>query len=239
VINKLVKNLFRKFGFEIFRLPSRNQRNYFKLLKNHNINLIFDVGANTGQFASNVFKMGFKGKIVSFEPIKNVFKVLENNKKGNHNWLVENFAIGDKNATTNINVSKNNESSSILHVKKLHVLNAPDSEVLSTEKIEIYKLDSIYNKYVSDNSNILLKIDSQGYEDLILDGAKEFLNNVVGIQIEMSLVELYYGQMLFDKLYSKMSDLGYVLMHISPSFVSPKSGQLLQFDGLFFKSKLL
>ena len=84
----------------------------------------------------------------------------------------------------------------------------------------------------------MLKIDSQGYEDLILDGAKEFLNKVVGVQIELSLLELYDGQMLFDKMYKKMSDMGYVLMHISPSFVSPKTGQLLQFDGLFFKQQV-
>lgn len=238
MVNKILKSILRKFGFELFRLPNSNKRNLFKLLNAYNINLIFDVGANTGQYANEVFQLGYKGKIVSFEPIKLVFETLKINKKLNHNWIVENFAIGNKNGTTNINVSKNHESSSILQIKKLHVVNAPDSEVLTTEEIAIYKLDYIYNRYISHNSNILLKIDSQGYEDLILDGAKEFLNKVVGVQIEMSLVELYDGQMLFENMYKKMSDMGYVLMHVTPSFVSPKTGQLLQFDGLFFKSKL-
>jgi FkbM family methyltransferase len=110
--------------------------------------LIFDVGANTGQYASEVFQMGFKGKIVSFEPIKLVFKLLKIQKKFNPNWIIENFAIGNKNGTTNINVSNNHESSSILLVKKLHVLNAPDSAVFKSEEIAIYKLDTIYNKYI-------------------------------------------------------------------------------------------
>lgn len=42
-----------------------------------------------------------------------------------------------------------------------------------------------------------LKIDTQGYEEKVLNGAEELLSKVKVIQTELSLMPLYKGKILF------------------------------------------
>ena len=85
------------------------------------------------------------------------------------------------------------------------------------------------------DKNVFLKIDTQGYESQVLEGAEKTLEIVSGVQLELSLVPLYEGQMLMPDLIAKMTDLGFDLWGISPTFADPESGQMLQVDGTFFK----
>ena len=81
----------------------------------------------------------------------------------------------------------------------------------------------------------MLKVDTQGFEDPILAGAKDTINILTGIQLEMSLTKLYEGQTLFKELYEKVTSLGFELNLIEPSFTDKNTGRLLQIDGIFFK----
>jgi hypothetical protein len=84
---------------------------------------------------------------------------------------------------------------------------------------------------------LFLKIDTQGYEDRVLRGAVELLPRAVGLQLEMSLVSLYEGQRRFDEMYVELVGKGFELWSMSPAFVDPRSGRLLQVDATFFRSQ--
>ena len=166
-------------GFEIIKYPTPELDRRIKLLKNYQIDVVFDVGANIGQYGSELRNIGYKGRIISFEPTHDAFKKLQEISKNDNLWDVYNFSLGERDGTTAINISENSVSSSLL--ESLPELNesAPRASFVRTEEIEIKKLDSIFNSLNIKNKNIYLKIDTQGYEKQVLDGAGEFLKLVI------------------------------------------------------------
>ena len=209
-----------------------------RLLKNYEINLILDAGANIGQYAQNVRSMGYKGRIVSFEPLSSAFTELKNNTDKDPLWEAVNIALGDTDSKKSINISANSRSSSILEMLPLHLNNSPQSKYKGKEIVFVKTLDSIFNKYVKPKDRAFLKIDTQGYEKKIIDGAKKSLKNILGIQMELSLAPLYKGEVIFIDMLNLMGKKGYALASLEPGW-SISNGRLLQTDVIFFKKEII
>ena len=108
-IKNAIKNIIQLTGYNLSRFKTTvSPLVYFE------IDILLDVGANTGIYAMEVRKNGFKKKIVSFEPLSESYKILKENSKNDKNWKVhDRCAIGSKEADQiEINVSKNSVSSS-------------------------------------------------------------------------------------------------------------------------------
>jgi hypothetical protein len=116
-----------------------------------------------------------------------------------------------------------------------HIKGAPDSVYIDSEEIYINKLDNIWKTFLKNEDNIFIKIDVQGYELKVLKGAINILSKIKGMKIELSLVPLYEGQLLFPEMLDYITNLGFELWDISPGFRDKQSGKLLQFDGIFFR----
>jgi hypothetical protein len=82
---------------------------------------------------------------------------------------------------------------------------------------------------------LFLKIDTQGYEDRVLRGAETLLKRTRGLQLELSLVPLYAGQRQFDELLPELQAAGFELWNMTPAFVDPVHGRLLQIDATLFQ----
>src|SRR5262245_26822768 len=103
---------------ECNRLRATEQR--LKLsaeLARQGVELVLDVGANTGQFARSLRTDGYAGKIISFEPLSAAFAVLQHKCAQDRDWECHNLAIGDAEGSATINVSANSLSSSLLPVR--------------------------------------------------------------------------------------------------------------------------
>jgi FkbM family methyltransferase len=222
-------------GFEVSRYKHTPQARSVRLFSHYNINLVFDVGANEGQYAKSLRQAGFKGRIVSFEPVSFVYKNLANSAKGDSLWQTCNIALGDFDGTGEINISGNSYSSSFLPIGQTHVQCAPESIYVSKERVIVKRIDSVIDDYCLPGETLFLKIDSQGYEKRIIDGAGLSLNRLKGVQMEVSLVPLYDGETLLTEMIDLMSDKSYVLIDIEPGFYNPHTGQLLQVDCIFFR----
>lgn len=87
-MKKTIKKIFNLFGLHLSKFNAHMIPAYqtVQILKAQNIDVVFDVGANIGQFASELRAYGYKGKIVSFEPLPEAYKELVNNAKGDKNW---------------------------------------------------------------------------------------------------------------------------------------------------------
>jgi len=146
-----------------------------KLFRHYGINKVLDVGANAGQYAQLIRKLGFDGKTVSFEPIKSTFDELEIKTRKDNNWRAINYGLGSKEEERILNISKNSYSSYILEISTKHVENAPLSGYFKKEKTNIKTIDSLYDDLVSKDDIVLLKIDVQGIEKGVLkDGMNRF-----------------------------------------------------------------
>lgn len=229
----MLRKLGGKFGLD---LKMTDEERFMLLVKHHNIDLIFDIGANTGQYAEMLFSLGYKGKIVSFEPLSDAYKAMKSKAQKNPNWIAaEQCAIGEFDGEIEINVSENSVSSSLMKVMDEHVKAEPSSRIAKQEKVKIYKLDTIAKQFMGSAKNLLIKIDTQGYEDNVIEGAKETIKQCKGMQVELSLTKLYEGQKLFDEMVKKITSLGFSLQQIEPSFTDKNSGKMLQVDGIFFR----
>ena len=83
--------------------------------------------------------------------------------------------------------------------------------------------------------NIFLKVDTQGYEDKVINGSINIMDKIKGLQIEMSLKELYKEQVLFDELYKIITNLNFELWDIKRGYSDSKSGKILQLEAIFIK----
>ena len=203
-------------------------------LRNRAVETVLDIGANQGQFASALFSVGYSGLIVSFEPLQSAHDNLVAISRQHATWIIApRCAVGSANGTVQINVSQNLVSSSILPILKSHTDAAAGSVYVGAETVPIITLD----EYLSENPvhRPFLKVDTQGYEKQVLLGAKTLCKELVGLQLEISLVDLYEGQPVFLDLLGYVREMGFQIWSIDPGFRDPKSGRLLQFDALFFK----
>jgi hypothetical protein len=112
---------------------------------------------------------------------------------------------------------------------------APKSKYVGVEKAKVYKLDTIFDKYAEGCKNILVKIDTQGFEEKIFNGSVNSMNKIKGLYLEMSLIKLYEGQKLFKELYERIIANGFGMYGIQPAFVNKETGRVLQVDATFFR----
>jgi len=236
MLHLALKKLLNRFGYDIKHLPTDPQiRNKLYLLKKNNIDLIFDVGANLGQFARNMRDLGYKKEIVSFEPLPEAFNILSQNTVNDENWKIVNIAIGNFDGEITMHIAKNSYSSSILDILPRHIESAPDSIFIDQIKVPIKKVDTIIDQYYEKGNNLLIKIDTQGYERQVFEGSLESLGKVRGFQIELSLTSLYRGETLIQEMIDLLRDYGFKIMHLEPGHQDYFTGEILQLEGIFYR----
>lgn len=229
-------SIFEKLKYKVYL--KRDLKRRLKLIRMCNINTLIDVGANKGQYANKMRNMGYKGKIVSFEPVLHAFSELEKRALKDKSWTINNFALGDEDTTSLINVSGVSDNSSFLRMRSIHSDSAEDLKYVSQQEIEIKKLDSIFSSIVGKDDNILMKIDTQGFEKNVIDGASNSLEDIMMLQLEMSIVGLYENEMLYREMTNYLEEKGFHLCSIENGHYNRNTGQLLQFDGLFINKNL-
>lgn len=238
-LSSAINNTLRKIGFEVRRFvpPSSTTEGLVASMRKFGIDLVLDVGANTGQFASDIRHWGYAGRIVSFEPLSSAHADLMQVAAGDAAWdIYPRCALGDYNGEVEINIAGNSESSSILPMLEAHCSAAPESVYQGKEKVAISTLDSVAGQYIQDARGIFLKIDTQGFEWQVLDGAGATLPHIKGVLVELSFVPLYEGQHLWREVLERLESEGFTLWGFKPVFSDPMSGRTLQVDGIFYRN---
>ena len=199
------------------------------------IDVVLDVGANIGQFAHGIRAAGYRGHIVSFEPLSAAYEVLTAAAAEDPLWdVVERCAVGARDGSAVINIAGNSYSSSLLPMLRLHREAAPQSAYTGTEDCPVITLDTYIGRTFSDPTTAIgLKIDTQGYEAQVLAGLDQYRDRVKVIVCEMSLSPLYAGAPSAAELFQLLAALGYHCIALGPEFEDPRTGELLQVDGVF------
>jgi len=240
-----VKNTLRRFiratGYDIVKwhpIPADVAARR-RLLDGFGIDVILDVGANAGQFALSLREsMGYRGEIVSFEPLPDAFARLRSLAVQDPAWEAHNVALGEADGELTLNVSKNRVSSSFLAIRQTSTSVEPNSAYETACVVTVRSLDSLLPQLevVKADSRVMLKLDTQGFESRVIAGARESLLRMSLVQMEMSLVRLYDDEVLFVDMCNLMRTLGFDLIALDPGFADMTTGRLLQVDGLFARS---
>jgi len=141
----------------------------------------FDVGANIGYYTLLLANLAPKGKVYAFEPIPLSHYLLKANLTLNNftNVVANNIALGDKNEKATFVLPEDSGFASFRDTKRKIV----------KEKItvSVQTLDS-YVKHLKIKRIDFVKIDVEGAERLVLQGAKNILEK---IKPKILLIELY------------------------------------------------
>ena len=237
-LHRLLNTILVEIGFELLRFPNGLLKKRIELLRKYKVDFVFDVGANTGQYASQLRRAGYKGEILSFEPLNEAFAALRKKTDQDNLWNAVQMGLGDFDGEAVIHVAENSVSSSIRDIKNEHVQAVPKSKYIAQETITVRKLDTVFHEYKKEGKTCFLKIDTQGFEKEVINGALQSLSAFAGIQVEMSLVPLYEGESMYEELKKLIEQNGFELFSLEPGFSDPGTGKLMQVDGVFFRKSI-
>ena len=214
IAKKTILKTFRNLGYNIRKIHKEEKiflsfdEIYKKIFKKKIT--IFDIGGNKGQSIDRFLKYFPNAKIYSFEPLKKEFIYLKEKYDGHKNIILNNIALGErkhkkkfyinaKSATSSFNKLK--KGSDWLKLRSKENKTKLNSFTLKTEKIEITTLDD-YCKSNRISKIDILKIDTQGYEDKILDGSKLILKRggISAIECEIMFDNVYNRYLTFSDI---------------------------------------
>jgi FkbM family methyltransferase len=129
-----------------FSPPERRVR----LLDEYRVDLVIDVGANSGQYAAGLRAAGYHGRIVSFEPLCEPYRRLAASCAHDRAWACRRLALGSTRDTLRMNVSEDSRNSSVFTVGDRHLRAVPDSRTIAVERVEMHRLDAIWSDVVGE-----------------------------------------------------------------------------------------
>lgn len=226
-----------------YRLGDHQQSWYLKrLLSLLEIDLLIDVGGNNGQFAHFIRnKVGYRGHLITFEPIPELARRLQEQAKQDPNWTVVNAALGDKPGNATFNLMSSSPMSSLLKprddvTQRVSHLNT----VRTTIPVSVLTLDGYLegNDLFSSCKNIYLKLDVQGFEKRVLEGARASMQRIGALQAELSVIPIYQDQPDYKELMQYIDECGYLLSFI-PAHNYEQFPEMIDFDCHFVQRERL
>jgi FkbM family methyltransferase len=240
-IKNFVDRMLRSMGVVVRLAAPHNDRLSRRrhVLAKCGIDCVFDVGAHVGDYAADLRAAGYSGKIVSFEPLPAPHAELAKRAAADPLWIAaERCALGNTHDRALMHVSRNLVSSSLL--KASPELAVYDSDTKSTREVEVpvHTLSDQAREHVAPNSHCLVKIDAQGFEKQILEGAYNVLAQVFIVEVEVSFAELYVGQAGWREVIDYLEREQFQIWDIEPAFYARQSGRLLQADVTFVRNSV-
>jgi FkbM family methyltransferase len=240
MIGKFLRSFIRRHGYDLIRYPMPEwyllQDGLAEIFSTLRINCVIDVGANRGQYGEFLRNMGYRKRLVSFEPIPAMFKVLEEKSRNDPDWHVYNLALGSSNQALDLNVTSSEEFSSLLPVSSYGSEHFQDRiAVERTECVNVVRLDSILDEITAglEDPRLYLKMDTQGYDLQVLDGLGERCPSVLGLQSEIALRLIYEGMPDYLTALARYNALGFSITSLVP--VSRENLRVIEYDCLMIR----
>lgn len=198
------------------------------------LNTLLDAGANQGQFALAASHFYPGCYIHSFEPLPEVYPLLQQNTRKIEKIRTYNYALGSAAGTLIFYSNAYSHASSALPMSDLQQHLIPGTAKVEQITVDVKRLDDISTELAL-VPPVLLKMDVQGFEKEILKGATNCLHQIDYLLFEASFVPMYKGEPLFDEMHSFVKELGFEF--IAPvGFLQSEQLQILQMD-LLYKRK--
>jgi FkbM family methyltransferase len=177
------------------------------------IEYVVDVGANEGQYAATLRRLGYRGMIFSFEPNRDVFYLMEKRFAKDSKWRGFNYAIGSSEGELHLNVYEESSISSFLRGNE-KIQNA--SRINRVEKVPVRRLDAVLPSLIPElgRKRIFLKSDTQGFDVEVVRGAEGIMKSIYGLQSEISVQPIYHEMPKYLESLSYYEGLGFVLMDL-------------------------
>jgi FkbM family methyltransferase len=192
-----------------------------KFIAHFEVDCIFDVGANEGQYALQLLnKVNFRGRIISFEPTPSLAEKIAKCSKGIDSWEIEQCALSSENGTMRFNEMNNSRFNSLnepLKNENEHVSKA--NQVTKSIEVPTETLESCFNRLREKYGfkRPFLKMDTQGHDTIVFKSGGGIVKEFVGLQSELAFTKLYEGAPSFEQAIALYRMNGYELSGMIPN----------------------
>jgi FkbM family methyltransferase len=200
------------------------------------IRTVLDVGANEGQFIKVARALFPHASVLAFEPNPHLIPTLESLLASSGSGAILPLACGRESAVTPLYLTKFSPSASLLQPTDLRIPDFPVAEIGETIQVKVERLDDVVRSSELARSPYLLKIDVQGFELEVLQGAIGILPEVRVVVCEVNAADFYAGQAGFEQIYLFMREHGFKLVDIGEPIRARATAEVLYFDVAFLKS---
>ncbi|MCW3096079.1 MAG: methyltransferase FkbM family [Chthonomonadaceae bacterium] len=190
-IRKIVRT--RQWEFRRYDVDLSLDTYLWMHIEHYDINCVLDVGGRFGDYGFLLRENGYKGEIISFEPVEANFRQLQQRCSADPAWHAYHLALGSESGSAEINVSRSTNYSSFLAPSAYGFEHDAGICVDRTEVVPVKRLDEIVDEVTRHiaEPRIYLKMDTQGFDLSVLRGAKGCLDKVLALQSELSMKALY------------------------------------------------
>lgn len=196
---------------------------------------VVDIGVNHGQFLHLASRLWPDAGIVGVEPNGELADKAAALYRDDGRIRVESCAVGAQNGEIELFVTANDQNSSIHAPSEAFHDDRTDDGVVRTETVPLKRLDSLLDGV---SGPMLVKIDVQGAELEVLQGAGDRLDDVSVIIIESPFEVAYEGAAGFDEIYRFLTDRGFAYEGALGQLNSKHTGRVRQEDSIYVRAEL-
>jgi FkbM family methyltransferase len=201
------------------------------VLRMYRVNCVLDVGANRGQFARALRRAGYTGRIVSFEPVPEVFDRLRREAAGDPAWTAYPYALGREDGTITINVVPGTLSS-VLPPTRLGARRYARLREPAPHEVPLRRLDGLLDTVLGDlpDPRPYLKLDTQGYDLEVFAGLGRRTGEIVAMQAELALMRIYEGMPGMADALAVYEGAGFEVTGLYPVSRQSRTARVLELD---------
>jgi FkbM family methyltransferase len=204
------------------------------LLERRGVDVVLDVGANAGQYGTMLRELGYSGRLVSLEPVAEAYAELERRARADGAWQAVRVAASDVDGEITLNVTGDSRSSSVLPRNERFAEKAGWAP-RESRPVAARRLDGLVDELLGPHERPYLKLDIQGYERHVLDGAGAALARFEALELELSVTPLYEGQPSLAEMLPLLAERGFRPVCMEPILLDD-DGLLMELDGLFART---
>jgi len=246
IAKRFIKASLGKFNLALLDLNKNNWLGPFlpghlkAVFEKLKINCVIDVGANVGEYGAMLRRTGYQGRIISIEPVSDVYDKLVRKAANDQSWHTLNVACGSRNEAAAINVFDVSLHNSLLPPSENMSANIESTHVERTENVTVKRIDSMFEEFLAGlaDPRVFLKIDTQGFDLEVVKGAGVCMQRISAMQSEVSVIPLYEGVPDYMEALSAYRKLGFEPTGFFPILHSPTSQHLVEFDAVLTRREL-
>jgi FkbM family methyltransferase len=236
--------LLHRAGIDVHRWPHRPDDGVIdwglrEVLRSRGINCVIDAGGNRGLFARRLRGLGYRGRIVSFEPSPSVLPVITAAAERDPRWWVRPVALSSEAGQAVLRLHEGPELDSLLDAVPGVVEQVPMMAAAGTAVVTVSTLAAEFPGVVAGiaEPRVLLKSDTQGYEAEVIRGAGKqgLFPSVVAVLVELSAQPIYQGQPGMTAVMELIMADGFSPVAFEPWFQSSDGLRAVELDALFLR----
>ena len=217
---KLHNKIAKLFGYELIKRKKHPTADIHtvNLIRQQDIDLVLDVGANEGQFVARLRRQGYRGEVHSFEPVTATFRALQAATAGDNNWHAHQLALSEAPGEATINVARSSDLASFLPPSEFGADRYRDIAAATTETVTMSTVSDFLVAEIPDweERRILLKMDTQGHDLAVFRGAVSALPAIVMLLSELAIEPIYEGMPRYREVLEAYERAGFHLTGIYP-----------------------